>query len=1110
MFSKTTPPPAGLRSAVALGVARATIDCSATTALAYWSAVNSRERIQNSRENGDPAWLLVKEYTTHDHVVARIRHSPFPFSNREFVTRKLCATDANDELIFAGVPDSTNVDYGNSSSYRVQAKVFGLIRFTPITATQCSLAYYIYVDVAGWAPAFLINSGTHTNLSAVVRLRDKFQRDGAIDKEERAVGARVIRDEPQQYSAQESMLIDRVEDQLRTFDDAAFNDVETKDARLKTRVAYADDDNGLATVRAEIDVDASSETCAMWDLAKMSRDHTKRSASSAERSVVHDNEHSFVFTYQEDFHLLGFAPREYITRVVWKWRTATTLVVYYEAVQDEEAGRENRFIEMENMLDTDASNNLRVRGSHTALYTYERLPSLGDVGMTRVTWTVQNSLGGNVPRSVAKAGMIKLLSQLSRMRKLFDQSRLLDRLKMDENVDTIKKTRTNKKSLTLTSKVQYSVEEDDIIAEGTKHFAVFDAMKAKPINLGSPLTTATIAHNKTRSGDDAWGWATTTVRASREEVLAYIMDVTKRGSVESTDLVKAVDEQLNEHNQLVYTKTKQTVVANRETLLRCVWKETDGDFLCVTRDVKGARLPLHLRNQVAGKKTKVGKATLKERLVMAKESKARNASPAESLERKRLELLALQDVLVDAEENGEIFKDLEKRVAALRSDIADLESRDEDKGKRNTLLALQDELAVTSAGRKFTDVEKRISVLAKELDPTVAELEETAWLTARKGTARTSKRHSRRIRARAIFRSLAGAEAVIRAKLPSALKITRVRDSVTRLTYVVNPDAGGLIPLWLMRSVVSSNLAFVSKVRESFEALRELAEWDAEDGEAVGEALVVRSRDVTVADHVKDMFETYRGLEELQQKHPFFPTMMMRVLEGKLRLQGDVSTKLNSVSSKQGEIIGSALSMSLATNLTAKAGVGEWVGRYEALREIDEEVWFRPMMDVVAQRLLGEVGWGVKARVFTGAALSFADLGSDVVMITSYLTQGGNQAIYGWILLGLVGLSTFIQFSLVVIQNKSRPLKMIGELLIALSGFKPALDASRVARGKGQDEHGVFNPEMEHTFSKAAELSCESIPGKCARSTRCFGCPFTISIVSHPLLQVVFCKCMRC
>ena len=70
--------------------------------------------------------------------------------------------------------------------------------------------------------------------------------------------------------------------------------------------------------------------------------------------------------------------------------------------------------------------------------------------------------------------------------------------------------------------------------------------------------------------------------------------------------------------------------------------------------------------------------------------------------------------------------------------------------------------------------------------------------------------------------------------------------------------------------------------------------------------------------------------------------MMARVVENKLRLAGVVKSNLCSVSLKEGETIGRGLAMALVSNLTAEAGVDEWILKHRSLRELDRtEVWFR-------------------------------------------------------------------------------------------------------------------------------------------------------------------------
>jgi hypothetical protein len=185
------------------------------------------------------------------------------------------------------------------------------------------------------------------------------------------------------------------------------------------------------------------------------------------------------------------------------------------------------------------------------------------------------------------------------------------------------------------------------------------------------------------------------------------------------------------------------------------------------------------------------------------------------------------------------------------------------------------------------------------------------------------------------------------------------------------------------------------------------------------------------------MFERYKGLKEIGGKYEFFETMMARVLQNKLRPAGDVDTKLCNVSLKQGRTIGAGLAMSLASSLTAEAAVDEWIGKYPALRELDhEEVWFRPLMDVVALRLLGEVSWGLKMRVFLGAGLSILDLASDINVIVLYNSTPEQQA-FAVALLGMILSGLALQLLVVYFQNRTKPLRLLRESIIVLTGLKP-------------------------------------------------------------------------
>jgi hypothetical protein len=141
------------------------------------------------------------------------------------------------------------------------------------------------------------------------------------------------------------------------------------------------------------------------------------------------------------------------------------------------------------------------------------------------------------------------------------------------------------------------------------------------------------------------------------------------------------------------------------------------------------------------------------------------------------------------------------------------------------------------------------------------------------------------------------------------------------------------------------------------------------------------------------------------------------------------------------------------------------------------------MMDTIAQRLLENVSWGLKMRLYTGAGLSTLDLLSDVYMIFTYATTPGQQGT-ALSLAIMVGLCLLFQLLLVWGQCRKGPRRvMLKEMLFVLSGMKPGIDAKRVADGNEKAEHAAAPPDLELTGTRCCELVCESIPGTCTDTT---------------------------
>jgi hypothetical protein len=323
-----------------------------------------------------------------------------------------------------------------------------------------------------------------------------------------------------------------------------------------------------------------------------------------------------------------------------------------------------------------------------------------------------------------------------------------------------------------------------------------------------------------------------------------------------------------------------------------------------------------------------------------------------------------------------------------------------------------------------------------------------------------------------------------------AVKITKLGPGRCRVEYVLRYDAAGRMN-WSSGKFLTSSLPWVIELRDTFQSLRSSELYDAEDGKSIAESLMVRSNamhhtavyrgrhESELDARIRGLFERYNGLKDISSKHPFFKTMLARALQNKLRPACKVSTKLVNISRKEGHGIGGSLALSLVSNLTGEAAVWEWISRYPCLQQLDrEEIWFTPFMNTVARRLLGEVSWGLKARVAFGAFLSVMDMASDINVVTLYLASEEQQN-HGRSLLGMLILCLMGHLVIVFFQHSNAPRrKLIKEILFAVVGLKPVVDAWRVSSGADLEEGEKMDHLTIHMATKALELFAESIPGK--------------------------------
>ena len=154
-----------------------------------------------------------------------------------------------------------------------------------------------------------------------------------------------------------------------------------------------------------------------------------------------------------------------------------------------------------------------------------------------------------------------------------------------------------------------------------------------------------------------------------------------------------------------------------------------------------------------------------------------------------------------------------------------------------------------------------------------------------------------------------------------------------------------------------------------------------------------------------------------------------------------------------------------------------WILQHRALQELDEKhCWFRPMMNAISLKLIGDVSWGLKFRVVLGATLSTLDLITDIY-ITYCFWKDGRETFFKSTL-AMLAASISLMIWVVITQNRKMGIgKILLEVLTVIFGLKPAVDAYRVASASSILEGQLLDPLIEMTIIKCIEMFAEAIPG---------------------------------
>ena len=488
-------------------------------------------------------------------------------------------------------PGSTTVDYGQQMN-AIRGTSKGILRFVPLSPTQCRLTFHQYFDIGGKVPSWVMNNVIPRAVGVVSEARNSFQRDDEVDEESRSDMAGIIEDHemhPPEYDDDEIQSITDVYERIGAIEEEYFKDVESFDHLTNVRFI-----GGVG--RASTIVDASIEECCAWELLKMSRVKMKKHYHSGglERGFKFQNDHCSVYNVVRKLPVPFSKHREWVLRQVWKWSDRDTLVVVHESTP---SGKLNEGY---------------TRVTAASYCEYERLEDIGETHQTRVTFTSTNRYGGWFTGAVGVKLNIAALSMVSEMRAGFDQSLSIDGGHRLATIEGIKRH--------LHESPRYTADENDMLVKGVSYFDKFESSdrKSRRVKTDMPSIVNEILHMK--DGTKSWGRSEVTVRTSKEEALAYMWNMDARTRWTSTDTEREVLEVVNDHHQIAYMCMKGGVKGGfelglnldpREVVSSMVWRKQElmGSFMIVCADTGHESRPVQEEPWIVKKRNLKGDIT---------------------------------------------------------------------------------------------------------------------------------------------------------------------------------------------------------------------------------------------------------------------------------------------------------------------------------------------------------------------------------------------------------------------------------------------------------------------------------------------------------------------
>ncbi|GMI23828.1 hypothetical protein TrCOL_g8666 [Triparma columacea] len=793
-------------------------------------------------------------------------------------------------------------------------------------------------------------------------------------------------------------------------------------------------ERSIMLMQAEGMADCTAEEAAAWYflLCSRARAYTDREEGNPARFEIRKqggriNEKFFAFVKKMPGLLQN---REFLMHFIWKRDENDRVSVGVKPIGEE--------------VDYGGSMGKLARGTTTAIFTATNVQAVeGEVNQCHINIRQKFDLGGHIPVPVLNRLGPKVLGVVYYIAKVFQRDEEVDKAALASLANIIKNECQD-----YTDEEKAAIRKGKEFYEKCKEDENFDDLKSPDERVKMKLVHVDGASLCT-------GVATTVVDASVEECAANEIiglnsrDEMKKAKMNGITTMKVVN--VNLHT-LYYITTRDLGIpgfASRDSRSKVTWfKQHDGKAIIYFTDTEDLKeeFPVKARN------------------ILMKGHSVWIFEPLQSVGDVPQTSVTFT-TKVDL--GGVIFSSIVNKIAPrFLAQVSDLrkkfdKSQEIDIFKRQQIIEKFEEMAIEGA----PGIESHFDEIdgAQEISSGLSGM---TMIKAEKGMGwgKTS------ITARASHKEVAAFFWGLKSGVDSKLKLHRVNNK----TLVITVEHKGQftaarfgeiyqnkteIDLMTRHKAASKknvikHLSIATDAAYHFDNLLWSTEAGEQDGRRFGEQLMERVKKRNVGDSKVEVVREYiaanRALKNTTEQHGFMRTMLYAVVMNKFKRRATNEGDDKSEEGARGWEIGSAMTTVMLTTATAAHAVDEWAHQFTEVQEVmNEQPWFRPFLEKIVMKLFMKSNLGLKARVTVGAATSMVDLLTDVYVTNMFRRDKK----YGYFKASLASLAVSIGIQMLLVWGQNRKLGMkrvVWEWIPILLGYKPAVDAYRVAIGAKQ------------------------------------------------------------